>query len=70
MKVPPTGKSPKRRTHKMTLEKLYRTEQMICKECQRNSLAELCENWGIETEDFYEFIELARKQFIENNQKK
>ena len=54
----------------MTLEKLYRTEQMICKECQRNSLAELCENWGIETEDFYEFIELARKQFIENNQKK
>jgi hypothetical protein len=30
--------------------------QMIKKECCRNSLAELCESWGLTCEDFDEFI--------------
>jgi len=30
--------------------------RMIEKECQRNSLRELCECWEVTIEDFYEFI--------------
>ncbi len=30
--------------------------RLICKECSRFSLADLCEEWGITTDDFDEFI--------------
>lgn len=33
-----------------------RVARMIEKECQRNSLRELCEYWDVTIEDFYEFI--------------
>ena len=33
-----------------------RVARMIEKECQRNSLKELCEYWDVTIDDFYEFI--------------
>lgn len=45
---------------------------MIEKECCRTSLTELCEYWGVTTEDFWEFLDLAvnatkAKQFKETD---
>lgn len=38
-------------------------ERMISKECQRNSLMELCEYWGFDCDAFYDFISLAKTGF-------
>lgn len=38
------------------MDKHKTVERMIEKECQRNSLVELCESWGVTLEDFYECI--------------
>lgn len=44
-------------------------KQMIEDECTRDSLQELCDNWGITTEDFWEFLDLAVEKASENEQK-
>ena len=36
-----------------------RIESMICKECQRNSLTDLCEYWNVTTDEFYDFLDCA-----------
>lgn len=36
---------------------------MIEKECCRNSLTELCEWWGITTDDFDRFIRAGKRNF-------
>lgn len=43
----------------MNIETAKKVQYMIQKECQRNSLEDLCEYWEITTNDFYEFLECA-----------
>lgn len=38
-------------------------EYAIKKECQKFSLIEWCESWGITVEEFYRFLKLGRKAF-------
>ena len=40
---------------------------MIYKECCRTSLTDLCEGWGVTTDDFDEFILAAIKHFSEDD---
>jgi hypothetical protein len=40
-------------------------QRMIEKECERNSLTELCDWWGISVGDFYEFLSTAKENFVE-----
>ena len=41
-------------------------EYAIKKECQRFSLVEWCESWGITIEEFKRFLELGRQAFDAN----
>lgn len=43
----------------LSKEKARNITAMIRKECQRTSLTELCEYWGVTVEDFEEFLECA-----------
>ena len=40
---------------------------MIYKECCRTSLADLCEDWGVTTNDFDEFMLAAVNSFQESD---
>lgn len=51
----------------MTKEAFSSVNHLISKECCRNDLSELCEYWGVTTDDFDEFLELARKGFDAEN---
>lgn len=41
----------------MDAEKVKRIRRMIEKECQRMSLTDLCENWDVTCDDFYEYLD-------------
>jgi len=41
--------------------------RMIEKECQRNSLTDLCEHWGITCDDFELYLDLADKTWDGEN---
>lgn len=43
----------------MTLDTATKVREMIEKECQRDSLTDLCDTWGLTVQDFYEFLEAA-----------
>lgn len=47
----------------MTKKQLYAIRRLIEKECQRNSLAELCECYDVTCEDFEDFLDMAEKYF-------
>ena len=51
----------------MTKETFDNVAYMISKECCRNDLSELCENWGVTTDDFHDFFERARRGFDSEN---
>lgn len=52
----------------MTKEAFSSVNRLILKECSRDDdLSELCEYWGVTTDDFDEFLELARKGFDAEN---
>lgn len=53
----------------MTKETFNTVNHMISKECCRNDLSELCDYWGVTTEDFDEFLGLAEKGFESENSK-
>lgn len=40
---------------------------MIYKQCCRTSLADLCEDWGVTTDDFDNFILVAVNSFKEDD---
>ena len=49
-------------------EDLLKIKRMIQKECQRNSLTDLCESWGFTCEAFDDFLEMACQYFdLKNN---
>jgi hypothetical protein len=49
-------------------EDLLKIKRMIQKECQRNSLTNLCESWGFTCEAFDDFLEMACQDFdLKNN---
>jgi len=41
---------------------------MIYKECRRNSLTELCEEWGVTTEEFDVFMSAGKQGFSKNEE--
>ena len=45
----------------MTRERAEAVSYMIAKTCQKDSLVDLCEYWGVTVDEFYEFLELALK---------
>ncbi len=47
----------------MTKKQLYAIRRLIEKECQKNSLTELCEWYNITYEDFEDFLDMAEKYF-------
>lgn len=51
------------RTEIKTQDDFDDMERMISKECQRNSLVELCECWGFGCGAFYDFVSLAKEGF-------
>ena len=55
------------RTEIKTQEDFNDMERMISKECQRNSLAELCEYWGFDFVAFDDFISLAKEGLEKRN---
>ena len=54
----------------MTKETAERVKLMIEKECCRDSLQDLCEYFLVDTEDFWEFLDLAVEKASENEQAK
>lgn len=53
----------------MTRERAEAVSYMVAKTCQKDSLADLCEDWGVTVDEFYEFLELALKNAGEKGKK-
>ncbi len=45
------------------IDKARAISNMIYKECRRNSLVDLCEYWGVSTDDFDAFINAGEANF-------
>jgi hypothetical protein len=49
------------------MDKYKTIRRMIEKECQRTSLADLCEYWGVTCDDFYNFLDAAKPRGEQNH---